>query len=166
MARSGPRAGWTAAGIDIIKAFLPTLAAVVLLEDTTVAPVVAAAALVGHVFPAYHRFRGGFGISPLLGGLLAIDPLSIVVVIAVFGLAGFVLGSAYVGIELWPMGLIGWFALWGTSWQLGYVTLANVIYWSRSWREAAAAYRSWRRDPRPWPERVRDFARYPDYEVP
>jgi glycerol-3-phosphate acyltransferase PlsY len=165
-ARSGPRAGLPAAAIDISKSLVPTLAAVILTDSSGLPVLVAAAALIGHVFPVYHQFKGGFGISPILGALLAIDPWSLVVAISLFGLLGLVLGSAYLAIEMWPVGLIGWFAVFGDEWELGYAVLANVVYWSKSWREGVAAYRSWLRDSRSWRQRVADFKTYPDYEAP
>lgn len=165
-ARAGAKGGLSAAVIDIAKAFVPTLAAAMLAEEPFVPVLVASASLIGHVFPIYHRFNGGFGISPLIGGLLVLDPWSVPVTISVFALFGLILGSAYVGIETWSVGLLGWFAVFGDEWELGYAALANVIYWSRSWREAQAAFRSWRKDPRPWRERVADFKTYPDYEAP
>lgn len=166
-ARAGAKGGLSAAAIDIAKAFVPTLGATLTFTQEPHVPVlVASAALIGHVFPIYHRFNGGFGISPLLGGLLILDPWSVPATISLFALAGLILGSAYVGIEMWPVGLLGWFTIFGDTWELGYAVLANVIYWSRSWRELRAAIHSWRRDPRPWRERVADFKTYPDYEVP
>jgi len=165
-ARSGPRAGLAAAAIDIIKCFVPTLLAVISSDSSALPVLVAAAALIGHVFPIYHGFKGGFGVSPILGALLAIDPWSLVVAISLFGLLGLVLGSAYLAIEMWPVGLIGWFAVFGDEWELAYAVLANLVYWSKSWRESVAAYRSWLRDRRSWRERVADFKTYPDYEAP
>ena len=68
-ARQGARSGLPAGGIDIAKAFIPALIARLIWPDTPEHVVVAAAAFIGHVYPLYHRFVGGFGISPLLGGL-------------------------------------------------------------------------------------------------
>jgi glycerol-3-phosphate acyltransferase PlsY len=43
-----------------------------------------AAAIIGHIFPVFAGFRGGKGVSTLLGVTLAIHPLSALVGIAVF----------------------------------------------------------------------------------
>ncbi len=165
-ARAGAAGGLPAGGIDIAKAFLPVLAFRLFWPDGPEHVVAAATALVGHVYPLYHRFVGGYGISPLLGGLLVIDIPAIVVTIAVFALLGFVAGNAYLGIETWPIGLVPWFAVMGDGWGVAYAVLANVLYWWRSRTEAAGAFRAWRRDDRPWKVRVTDFKRYPDYDVP
>ena len=127
---------------------------------------VAAGGLIGHVYPVYHRFAGGFGISPLLGALLVIDWRAPLVAIAAFAILGLAFGSAYLGLETWPVGLFPWFIWQWDVWGAGLAVLATLIYWWRCRSEAIAAIRSWRRDERPWRLRVKDFARYPDYEVP
>jgi glycerol-3-phosphate acyltransferase PlsY len=165
-ARAGGAGGLRAAAIDILKALLPTLAARLIWPDGPEMFLVAAGGLIGHVYPVYYRFVGGFGISPLLGALLVIDWRAPLVAIAVFAILGLVLGSAYLGIETWPVGLVPWFLWQGDGWAVGLAVLANLLYWWRSRSEAIAAARSWKRDKRPWRARVRDFARYPDYEVP
>lgn len=165
-ARQGGKSGLPAGAIDIAKALLPTLVARLIWPDTPEYVVVAAAALVGHVYPIYYRFVGGYGISPLLGGLVVIDWRAPLVSIALFGVLGLIAGSAYLGIETWPIGLIAYFALWGDGWTVSYALVANVLYWWRSRAEAIGAIRSFARDPRPWRERIGDFKKYPDYEVP
>ncbi len=40
-----------------------------------------AAAIIGHVYPVWHGFRGGKGAATLMGALLAIDPLLLAAVI-------------------------------------------------------------------------------------
>ncbi len=165
-ARQGARGGLPAGGIDIAKVFVPVLIARLIWPDSPEHVLVAGAALVGHVYPIYHRFVGGYGISPLLGGLAVIDWRAPLVAIALFAVLGLVAGSAFLGIETWPLALIPWFALWGDGWTVGYAVLANAIYWWRSRSEARAAFRSFIRDPRPWRERITDFKKYPDYEVP
>lgn len=165
-ARAGARAGLAAGAIDITKAFIPTFLATVVGSEPSLPAVVAAAAVLGHVGPIFHGFRGGFGISPLLGALLAIDPLSAVAAIALFGLLGLIAGNAFVAIEAWPLGLVVWFAFFGSHGELAFVVFTNVLFWSRSWREAVASFNSWRSDERPWRIRVGDFRTYPDYEEP
>lgn len=165
-ARSGARGGLRAAAIDIAKGFVAVLSAGLLFPGEPVQVWVAAAVILGHVFPVYHRFHGGFGISPMLGALLAIDPIGLLATIAFFGLTGLVVGSAYMAIEVWPVGLVGWFAVFGSPWELALALFFNLIYWSKSWREAVVAMRSFTVDPRPWKQRVADFKKYPDYELP
>ncbi len=126
----------------------------------------AAAVLVGHVYPVYYHFVGGYGISPLLGGLVVLDWRAPLFAIALFAVIGLVVGNAFVAIETWPLALIPWFVWQGSGWLVAYAVLANAIYWWRSGKEAAAAYHSFRRDHRPWRQRVADFRKYPDYEVP
>lgn len=165
-ARSGARGGLRAGAIDISKAFVPTMAAALIWPAGPEAVFVAAGALVGHVYPVYHRFVGGFGISPLLGGLLVIDPWAALVSIAVFAVLGLIAGSAFLGIETWPLGLVAWFALLGRPEEIGYAALANLLYWWRSREETVGAWRSFRADDRPWSARIKDFSKYPDYERP
>lgn len=165
-ARAGAKGGLRAGAIDIGKALIPTLAAAWIWPEGHEEVLVAAGALVGHVYPVYHRFVGGFGISPLLGGLIVIDPWSALVSIGLFALLGLAVGSAFVGIETWPLGLVPWFVWQGDEWAVGYAVLANIIYWWRSRHEARGALRSRLLDDRSWSERVRDFRKYPDYETP
>ncbi len=165
-ARQGARGGLPAGTIDIAKALLPVLVARLLWPDSAEHVVLAGAVLVGHVYPVYHRFVGGYGISPLLGGLFVIDWRAPLVTILVFALIGLAAGSAYLGIETWPLALVPYFLVWGDGWTVAYALLANALYWWRSRKEAVGALRSYRRDPRPWRERIGDFKTYPDYEVP
>lgn len=165
-ARQGAKSGLPAGAIDIAKALLPALAARLIWPDSPEDVLVAAAVLVGHVYPIYYRFVGGFGISPLLGGLLVIDWRAPLLTIALFAVLGLIAGSAFLGIETWPLGLIPYFVLWGDEWTVAYAILANALYWWRSRAETMGAIRSYRRDTRPWRERIGDFRKYPDYEIP
>lgn len=63
--------------LDALKAFIPTLLVRLAFPEHNTFLVVAAAAVAGHNWPVFNRFRGGSGFTPTYGGLLAIDPLAI-----------------------------------------------------------------------------------------
>ena len=165
-ARGGGRLGLPAGAIDIAKALVPTLVARLVWPDSGEAVAVATGALVGHVFPLYHRFVGGYGISPLLGALAVLDWQSLVVAIALFAVIGAALGSAFIGIEMWPLALVPYLLWQGDLPTAAFAFLATILYFWRSWDETVTGLRSWRRDPRRWRQRLADFRTYPDYEVP
>lgn len=87
-----------------------------------------AGAVAGHVHPAFSGFRGGYGQSPIVGGMLVLDPWSI----AAAGLAGigasFVTGDEWLMQDAWPVALVPW-ALWRRKPALaGALTVANLVY--------------------------------------
>ncbi len=60
---------------DLLKGFLPVLAArLVGLDEWTVAAV-GLATFLGHLYPIYFGFRGGKGVATALGILLGLDPM-------------------------------------------------------------------------------------------
>jgi glycerol-3-phosphate acyltransferase PlsY len=65
--------------LDFLKGFLPVLAVKLLVpEDLSWAlPIAAFAAVAGHIWPIYLKFKGGKGISTTAGILLAIAPWSL-----------------------------------------------------------------------------------------
>jgi glycerol-3-phosphate acyltransferase PlsY len=80
----GPRLGALCFAIDVLKGLLPTLAAGwahgVLAERPGAAVAyawmgVAAAAIGGHMFPVWLRFKGGKGVATGLGALLGVWPV-------------------------------------------------------------------------------------------
>ena len=86
----GARGGCAVGILDILKAFIPTLAFKWLLPEQPFFLAAALGAFVGHAWPLYHRFKGGRGISPFYGGLVAFDPVGA----AVVALISLVLGIA------------------------------------------------------------------------
>jgi glycerol-3-phosphate acyltransferase PlsY len=50
------------------------------------------AAIVGHIYPAWHGFRGGKGVATLIGVLLGIDPLLLLVTLLTWLVAAMLLG--------------------------------------------------------------------------
>lgn len=80
--------------LDMLKGFLPTFFAMAetaaikpgdLTQLTSHAPIlVAAAAVIGHNFPVYLKFKGGKGVATSLGVVLALDLNSSLLALAVF----------------------------------------------------------------------------------
>jgi acyl phosphate:glycerol-3-phosphate acyltransferase len=60
---------------DGLKGFIPVLIAQVLGVSGIFLGLVAVAACIGHIFPAFFNFRGGKGVATAFGGLLALSPL-------------------------------------------------------------------------------------------
>lgn len=83
---------------------------------------IAAFGLIGHIWPVYHRFKGGRGHSVMLGSLIVIDWLAVVVTIILGNLLGFaLLGSLVFASYLWLWMMIPWFLL-------GYFDINFVLY--------------------------------------
>jgi len=97
--------------LDYLKGFLPTLYLPPLaarasgqgLPDLPVG--VAVAAIVGHNFPVYLKFKGGKGVATSLGAVSALDPLASVAAASGFGavllLTGYVSMSSILGGLAW-----------------------------------------------------------------
>lgn len=75
----GPRWGMFVTFLDALKAFAPTLAFRILYPEEPYFLIVAAAVLIGHLWPVWYRFSGGGGNSSIMGMLLAISPLGLII---------------------------------------------------------------------------------------
>jgi len=157
----GTRAGLLAGAIDIGKALVVVLA-VRLLVGPDAAALAGLLVVVGHVLPVYHRFRGGFGVSPLLGTLVVLDPVGLGVALVAGAVLGLIVGSAFVMTEVWPLA----YPLWaiGVGARPLFVVLGIVVaalYVVRCWPIWRAAVVAHRADERPWRDRVADVRHYP-----
>jgi glycerol-3-phosphate acyltransferase PlsY len=71
--------------LDLLKGALPVLAAQLFRPDEPwLALVCGAAAVIGHIFPVYLKFRGGKGVSTAAGVALALAPLPLLCAAAVW----------------------------------------------------------------------------------
>lgn len=80
-------------------------------------PVCAMAAIVGHCYPIWHGFRGGKGAATAVGGVLAIQPLALVPMLAVWFLC---------------LTITGWV---GLATMLAGITLVPALAWLDAARE-------------------------------
>jgi acyl phosphate:glycerol-3-phosphate acyltransferase len=126
----GPRVGCTIGLLDMLKAFIPVLVFRLLYPDQLYYLAASLAAVAGHNWPVYHRFKGGRGISPTYGGLFAVDWLGALVASGLGMLLGMVvfrdLVVSYLG-GLWL--LIPWMVIVAQRWELVlYAFLLNILF--------------------------------------
>jgi len=94
--------------IDILKAFLPILMAKLLFPNIITLPyIIAVAAIMGHIFPFYLKFRGGKGTATYFGAMLGLNPLAFVVIGLIFLIVTFATDYIVIGtftvISLFPI---------------------------------------------------------------
>lgn len=112
----GKKLGIAVLVLDCLKGALPTLLLPLLLADSDVhrlhlAVVSGTAAILGHMFPCWLKFRGGKGVATALGVALALAPLSTGVAFIVFALcvaltrtvslSSILAACTFCGVELW-----------------------------------------------------------------
>lgn len=126
----GTRFGCLTAILDASKAAAIAVAFLAAFPDRPYYLIAAAGAIVGHILPLYHRFRGGGGLSTIYGAFLIIDWIGVVVTAAIAMVVGIAVGKVLVirwsGIVL----MIPW--LWwrtGDLWVVGFAVVANTLFW-------------------------------------
>lgn len=128
---AGAGAAMLTVALEAAKAALPTLAARVLLPNSPAASAAAAGAVVGHVLPLWNGLRlGGYGMSPMLGGTLVLDPVGLVVTTASISGLIEVLHDRRI-MMVWPVTVPVWGAIRGRRDVIGYGLVANAVYWAR-----------------------------------
>jgi glycerol-3-phosphate acyltransferase PlsY len=132
--------------LDMLKAALPAIAFRITWPDESYYLIAAGAATVGHIWPIYHRFRGGRGLSPILGGMLVVDWFGVVITNLVGAVAGTLLNNNLVvltgtGIVL----MIPWaWIRYRDPAQVIYLVAMNILYWTvmiPEWREYVRLWR-------------------------
>lgn len=68
---------------DLLKGLAPSYLGLIA-GDATLAALAGLGAVIGHCYPAYHRFRGGKGVATTTGVVLALSPLVMVLMIGVY----------------------------------------------------------------------------------
>lgn len=104
----GTGAALVTAALDVAKGAIPPILATVSGADSAACAVAGVAAVVGHLFPVWLRFRGGKGVSTTLGACVAWAPPVAAVAVALFALTVWFsrivsLGSVLAAIAIGPL---------------------------------------------------------------
>ncbi len=128
---AGAMSGCLTAVLDILKGFVPTLVLRLLFPSDIWHLAAGVGVLAGHNFPVFHRFKGGRGVSPSIGMLLAVAPPSIPITIVVSEIVGlFVFRDVLLAHMGWYILLPVYFALTGGWPELVVWSLAlNGLRW-------------------------------------
>lgn len=126
----GSKYGFLTYVLDVLKVAIPTLLTKIFFSEQPYFLFVATAALIGHIWPIYHKFRGGRGISAIFGGLFVLDWVGVFATSFIGMLAGLVIFRdvmvAYMA-GVWL--IIPW--LWFRTHNVNYVLYAiaiNIIF--------------------------------------
>lgn len=134
----GKKFGCLTAILDMIKVGVVVWLFMHLFPDSYAFLFAALLGMVGHVYPVFHRFQGGRGQAPLLGGLLVINWFGVVIGNAAAVVLGYLTGSVLVMRWGWMVLMIGWFAIYFRDpWYVGYITLGNTLFFYSMRRELA-----------------------------
>jgi len=148
--KAGPRLGFLTYVLDVLKVFVPVFTLKHVFPEQPYYLLTAATGVVGHVWPLYHRFKGGGGISAIYGGVFAFDWLGVFVAALGGMLLGlFVLRDFYLIYYCGLLLLIPW--LWfrtGSVPVLAYSVVVNILFFLASYSGAKRVYALRRTDPR------------------
>ncbi|MFN2227517.1 MAG: glycerol-3-phosphate acyltransferase [Anaerolineae bacterium] len=135
----GARYGCLTSILDILKATVPALAFRLWQPEQPYYLLAAGLAAVGHIWPVYYRFRGGRGMSPIMGGMLVVDWPGVVVTNVLGLLSDLAIKSTLVSSGVWLVLMIPWLWIRGYDWpELIYATAMCVLFWTSmipEWRE-------------------------------
>ena len=129
--------------LDVAKGFTPTWLALHFAPAPWIAALTAALAVVGHCWPLFAGFRGGMGLAPANGGMMAVFPFAILIMYGMVGLLTLILrhsarASIVAGLliapVLWLIGLRGP-VLWIAGAVGLVVAVRFLIDWNRKYRE-------------------------------
>ena len=127
----GARYGCLVSLLDMAKAAVPALVFRYLYPNAPYYLIAAGMATVGHIWPVFHRFKGGRGLSSVIGGLLVVDWLGLLITHFISGAVGIWRKNALLttggGIVLMIPWL--WFRTQNTAVVL-YAILMNILYWT------------------------------------
>ena len=124
-AQHGAKLGFLVYLLDMTKVAVPVVIFRSIFPDLPYFLVVATAAVAGHIWPVYHRFRGGRGLSGIYGTLLVIDWIGMLIAAMGGMLVGlFVLRSVLLAYVLGPWLVVPW--LWWRTGDVAHIAFGVV----------------------------------------
>lgn len=136
----GKRFGCLTSLLDMVKVALPTFLVQSYFPDEPYYLLVAAAGVLGHIYPLYHGFKGGRGESPMIGAMVVINWYGIFIANAASMIIGYVTGSVLVFRYGWYVLTIFWYwILFNNIYHVGFMLVANFLFWF-SMREDLATF--------------------------
>ena len=104
----GFRYGVVVMALDIVKAYLSVKLAKAIFPQAPLAGVLAGCgAVVGHIFPVYMKFKGGKGLASLGGLILALDPVSFLILLAIaltaIAITNYAVSATFTAASLTPL---------------------------------------------------------------
>ena len=141
---AGRRWGLLVSALDIAKAAVVTFVVRAVAPDDPAYLVTATFVVVGHVWPVWRPLQGGFGISPMLGGVGVVDPVALLVTLPIGAAIGLWRKDVVLTVSGWSLFLVPWFLISGADLAvLLYATTIVLIHWLRMWRlwRSIPAYR-------------------------
>ncbi len=158
--RAGRRWGLFVSMLDIAKAAVVTAIFRWIAPDEPAYLAAAAFTVVGHIWPLWHRFRGGFGVSPMIGGLLVVDPVALLVTIPLGIAIGMALADRLLAFDGWTLLLAPWFLVVRDDPAATlYAVVVTVLYWWAMRVEVRGHIARLRAGPRDWHSRFADIRR-------
>jgi glycerol-3-phosphate acyltransferase PlsY len=129
-AQHGARLGFLTYLMDMAKVAIPVVLVRSWFPGEPYFLFLATAAVAGHIWPIYHRFRGGRGLSAIYGTLLVVDWIGMLIA----GVGGMVVGlfllrSVLLAYVLGPWLVVPW--LWwrtGDPYYVGFAFLSAVFF--------------------------------------
>lgn len=139
---------------DCLKGFLPMYIAALLLPEADnkelIVSATGVAAVTGHMFPLYLKFKGGKGVATGLGVFLYLSPLAILISLVVFVVSVFLTGFVSAG-SLLASGLIPLWLYFMNASQLtiGAASIVALLIWVKHYENIGRLLRgnekSWKK---------------------
>lgn len=118
---------------DALKGYLPVLVAKIMFQNDPVTALTGVAAILGHNFPVYLKFKGGKGVATSYGVAIAASPLIGLIILLIWPLAAYLWRysslSALVSLACYPILTFAISAQSSKSYQLLSLFVFVLIYY-------------------------------------
>jgi len=136
----GPRFGCLTSLLDMVKAAVPTGLFLYSFPNKHYFLAAAIMTMIGHNYPIYYRFKGGRGLSPLIGALMVINWFSLLLSGFAALLLAYLTGAILAMRWSWMGFLVIWFALYlKDPWYVAFMLAANFLFFFSMRKELASA---------------------------